>query len=174
MRDKPVKKVQQGQSPLHAQEEKRNLIDRLEAMRGSRESHRQEAGRPATICQEPLLDISSERFSEIEREMVVLQNELRLSKTTNAMLESDLKRMEQKALDTIAENGQLKQKLDQARQNVEVDPDSYACEKEKLLCSLRQSRHDHFMLTQALIDSENEIARLTRTLEKVTQRLIDC
>lgn len=147
-----------------AQEQKRSLIDSLEALRGG---NAREVRSGAAPCAQPVPIPAV--FESLQVELKSLREELATSKTTNAILEKDILRIEQRALDAIAENGQLKQRIDKMQQNSNYNAD--ADEQAQLLADLRQSRNDHFMLTQALIDSENEISRLTLTLEKVTGKL---
>lgn len=149
----------------NTQEHKRDLINSLESLRGGR-------SQAIPARREPQPEAIQTDLPSRQDDLHYLQNELRLSRTTNSMLENDLKRMEQKLLDTIAENGRLKQMLDKASCNggqQRLPSDDRA---EDILRQLQQSRNDHFMLTQALIDSENEIARLTKVLEKLTNRLL--
>lgn len=147
-----------------AQEHKRDLINSLESLRGGR-------GQRQPVRCESQPTASTSELPSRQDDLQYLHNELRLSRTTNSMLENDLKRMEQKLLDTIAENGRLKQMLDKVSSSSaqRLPSDDRA---EDILRQLQQSRNDHFMLTQALIDSENEIARLTKVLEKLTGRLL--
>lgn len=150
----------------YAQEQKRNLIDSLEAMRGAHTADRCPSSQ-AVACPSS----AQPTTQALQHEIGVLREELHSSRSTNAILENDLRRMEQKALDTIAENGQLKQCLDKMRQSGQLSADAEAEEKARLITELSQARNDHFMLTQALIDSENELSRLTRMLEKLAGRL---
>ncbi len=142
------------------QQKKRNLIDSIESLRESRPVN------TGTIA--PL----KEEINTGEDKVIMLEKELKLSRATVAMLENDLRRMEQKALEAIAENGKLKQQLDLQNEQVSGSSCQISYEQQDLLDQLHQSRNDHFMLTQALIDSENEIGRLTRALEKITRKFI--
>lgn len=163
MREKPGKK---DQLTHYAQDQKRSLIDSLEALRGARG-----CGRAAQEERLTLVKTEEPTVPALQQEVLALREELHNYRSTNAILENDLRRMEQKALDTIAENGQLKQCLDKLRQNGQHNADADAEERSRLVAELAQARNDHFMLTQALIDSENELSRLTRMLEKLAGRL---
>lgn len=106
-------------------------------------------------------------------EVYQLRNEVKKLRSLNILLESDLKNMEQKALDAISEAGRFRELLDKARDNNSANETKYyAEERQAILCELRHSRHTHAMLTQAVIESENEIARLTKTIEKLSMHLL--
>ncbi len=155
------------QSKIDATNEKRNLIDSLELLRGN------------TTVKDKLTKNSDDFTTTSSTEQnssttfKSMELELRRLQSSNILLESDLKKMEQKALDAIAESGHIRHQLDIARDNTSANETRYyAEERQAILDELRHSRYTHSMLTEAINDSQNEITRLTKTIEKLTLKLL--
>ena len=144
--------------------EKRILIDSLELLRGNT-PHKSENTRES--------DNRSTLNQQYTAKITILQQEAKKLKSANILLESDLKSMEQKALEAISESGRLRHQLDMARDNSSANQNRYyEEERQALLSELRHSRYTHQMLTEALTESQNEITRLTRDLEKLTFKFL--
>ena len=79
------------------EEQKRNLIDSIEALRSGTSSD-------VTAVQPQLSDTDS----ELKR----LREQLRLANNTIAMLQEEMGRIEQQALSAIAESGELRRQLE--------------------------------------------------------------
>ena len=144
--------------------EKRILIDSLELLRGNT-PHKSENKGQNTASGTPIPQYTTE--------ISVLRQEVKKLQSANILLENDLKNMEQKALEAIAESGHLRHQLDMARDNSSANQNRYyEEERQALLSELRHSRYTHQMLSEAVTESQNEITRLTRTLEKLTFKLL--
>ena len=144
---------------------KRNLIASLELLRDNN-TKAKTAKRHSVPAEEKNAKTSNQ-------EIHLLHKEVKKLRSLNILLESDLKNMEQKALAAISEAGKFREMLDKTRDsNSANETRYYAEERQAILSELRHSRHTHTMLTQAVIESENEITRLTKTIEKLTMRFI--
>lgn len=153
------------------QDKKRDLIQSLESLR--RPNNTTQMTAPA--ISKPSFSSSLEKMNvdELRNEVQFLTKELQQSRNASKSHKSAIQKMEQKTLDAIAEAGNLKRLLEQATANKTGEEADYCLiERDGLLKELKQSRDDHLMLTQALIDSENEISRLTKVLEKISLKLI--
>ncbi len=152
------------QTKIDTTDEKRNLIDSLELLRGNKPS-----GKITTTLETGTAIGTKEATPEISR----MQQEIRKLQSANILLESDLKNMEHKALAAIAESGKMRHQLDLIRDNSSANQNHYyEEERQALLAELRHSRYTHNMLTEAINESQNEITRLTRTIEKLTLKLL--
>ncbi len=102
-----------------------------------------------------------------EREIARLRQELRLAQRTTALLEKDLHRLEQKALEAIAEAGELRRRIDTMQHGCETAGDKILLESERetLMARLDQEKESRHLLTEALHHSEREIARLMKNLD---------
>lgn len=156
------------QSDIDATNEKRSLIDSLELLRGSNTTTTEK-----TVPPQPHFSDYSFNETAPANPTSSLEREVRKLQSANILLESDLKNMEQKALDAIAESGELRHQLDISRDNTSANENQYYTEeRQAILDELRNSRYTHEMLTEAINESQNEITRLTKTIEKITLKLL--
>ncbi len=164
----PRKSVK-NQKTTDTTNQKRILIDSLELLRGNAQPSTKKGAtmyNPAPALKNSANTVNLQKIQQLTQEVKML-------KSANILLESDLKRMEQKALDAIAESGQLRRQLDLARDNSSTNQTHYyAEERQALIDELHHSRHTHNMLSEAITESQNEITRLTRSLEKLTLKLL--
>ncbi len=152
------------QTKIDTTDEKRNLIDSLELLRGNKTS-----GKISADSATKNAAGTQETYPEAKN----MQQEIRRLQSANILLESDLKDMEHKALTAIAESGKMRRQLDLIRDNSSANQNHYyEEERQALLAELRHSRYTHNMLTEAINESQNEITRLTRTIEKLTLKLL--
>ncbi len=147
--------------------EKRILIDSLELLRGNAQSKNDSTTKITNK------NIVKNNIADNIKELHELRQEVRKLQSANILLESDLKNMEQKALDAIAESGKLHHQLDLVRDKTSANHTRYyEEERQALLDELHHSRYTHEMLTEAIYESQNEITRLTKTIEKLTFKLL--
>ena len=155
------------ENKIDTTDEKRNLIDSLELLRGNAQLKND------SITKKSNTKKDNNNLTEDIKELHELRQNVRKLQSENILLESDLKNMEQKALDAIAESGKLHHQLDLARDNSSANHTRYyEEERQALLNELHHSRYTHEMLTEAIYESQNEITRLTQTIEKLTFKLL--
>lgn len=100
-----------------------------------------------------------------------LEERAHLAESTCAMLEEEMARLERQALDAMAEAGRLRRALDEIeRQGGGSGGESWWQEKASMAHRLQMAEQARDLLTSALLDSEAEIARLTKTLDMVARR----
>lgn len=146
------------------EEAKRHVIDSLESMRGGRARNR-----PLT----PHHDLAARSREDLEQEVIGLRTELKHVRAASALVDHDMHRLEQKALEAISEAGRLRQKLDKMNAHSTATPGSlqdYIEEREDLLQRVDAAEQERILLTSALQDSEREIARLAKSLEQFTRQ----
>jgi chromosome segregation ATPase len=140
-------------------EQKRRFVDSLDAARSA----------PVSIpLKFPAISLPETLpVSELE----TLRNELSESKATCRMLEEEVRKLEQKALEAIAEAGALRRCLDE--QGIS-HLSSQAREAEEQGCNvaekLYQAESSKDLLTNALSASETEIHRLTKALDLLVRK----
>lgn len=105
-----------------------------------------------------------------------MREALRISTATCNLLEEEIKSMERKALEAIAENGRLRKRLDEVTCK-EIGKRPALPATQKLFISRRNSETQvgyervHDLLTEALCDSEREISRLTQALGVIVRKV---
>lgn len=105
-------------------------------------------------------------------EIAVLRDRARTAESTCALLEEELARLESQTLEAMAEAGRLRKSLDDIeRVGGKAEMGVWWRERVDLTRRLAEAERSRELLTSALIDSEAEIARLTRTLETAARKL---
>ncbi|MCX7934227.1 MAG: hypothetical protein N3A66_03100 [Planctomycetota bacterium] len=104
-------------------------------------------------------------------EMAALREKLRIAQATCAMLEQEIERLEQKALQAIAEAGELRRRLNLLQNTSPADALAALTERETLRQHLGEVEQERALLTRALHASEREIARLTQCMDIVVRKL---
>lgn len=162
--NRPTRRTTAESTKRTMEEAKRHVIDSLESMRGSRVK-----SRPLT----PHHDLPARSREDLEREVVSLRSELKHVRAASALVDHDMHRLEQKALEAISEAGRLRQQLDQASAHANATPgglQEYIEEREELLHRVEAAEQERILLTNALQDSEREIARLAKSLEQFSRQ----
>jgi len=137
--------------------EKRRLLDAVEALRTP-------PANPA-ILPSPAVVVAELSATELRRQ-------LRESEETCAMLEEEVRQLEAQTLEALAEVGRLRRRLDlMTPAAANGNPDECSRERDTLREILATAEEERRLLTTALIDSENELARMTRTLDLMMRRL---
>ena len=132
--------------------EKRRLLDAVEALR--------------TPPPQSAVPVAAE-LSATE-----LRRQLKASEATCAMLEEEVRQLEAQTLEALAEVGRLRRRLDLMDPDAaNGNPDECRKERDALREILATAEEERRLLTTALIDSENELTRMTRTLDLMMRRL---
>lgn len=90
------------------------------------------------------------------------------------LLKKELRLLEQKALDAIAESGQLRRQIDEMQEERVGCPEELTrlmTDHAALRRRLHVEKEERVLLTRALSQSECEIARLTRTLDQLSRQI---
>lgn len=137
------------------EQRKRQALDCLEAERGR--------SRPSETAVETI---------PAGDNVIFLQDELRRARAACALMEKDIHRLEQKALEAIAESGHLRRKL------LEMEAERPAgCaselvrQRQEMEVALHEGEVERSLLTGALTQSEQEIARLVKCADALIKRM---
>jgi len=136
--------------------EKRRLLDAVEALRTP----------PVNPVIQPSPAVVVAELSATE-----LRRQLKASEETCAMLEEEVRQLEAQTLEALAEVGRLRRRLDLMTPAANGNPVECNRERDALREILATAEEERRLLTTALIDSENELARMTRTLDLMMRRL---
>lgn len=161
---------------------KRELLASLETERKTRRQERQSAGGTAPQsrieAQLALARISGRRGASEpaggsdnarpDLEVLRLREELQESRSTCGLLEREMRELEDKALAAIAEAGRLRKLLTEKPETGDAATESP--EARRLRGMVEIAERERRLLTGALCDSEMEIARLAKALEKMARR----
>ena len=135
--------------------EKRRLLDAVESLR--------------TPPAQPTFPVAA---AVAELSTTELRRQLKESEATCAMLEEEVRQLESQTLEALAEVGRLRRRLDMMDpEAANGNPDECRRERDTLREILATAEEERRLLTTALIDSENELARMTRTLDVMMRRL---
>ena len=141
--------------PVERLSEKRRLLDAVEALR--------------TPPAQPAIPIAT-KVAELST--AELRRQLKASEATCVMLEEEVRQLETQTLDALAEVGRLRRRLDLMDPDAaNGNPDECRRERDALREVLATAEEERRLLMTALIDSENELARMTRTLDLMMRRL---
>ncbi len=104
--------------------------------------------------------------------VLFLQDELRRARAACALMEKDIQRLEQKALDAIAEGGRLRRRLKEMEDQGPVASEVELLERtERLEDEIVRGETERSLLTGALSRSETEIARLVKCADQLIKRM---
>jgi len=141
--------------PVERLSEKRRLLDAVESLRTP----------PAQPSFPAAVAVAELSTAELRRQ-------LKTSEATCAMLEEEVRQLESQTLEALAEVGRLRRRLDlMDPEAANGNPDECRRERDTLREVLATAEEERRLLTTALIDSENELARMTRTLDVMMRRL---
>lgn len=190
--------IEEHAERLRIEREKRLLIDAIEAMRhsglpsssgqpssssfpgtlpsssiegkGEREARKETSSLSSPAIPGEVSCSDGKGGSSLEQELLRLQEELRRAQATNTALEEEMKRMEQQALIAIAEASRLRRLLSQEKRDPEATKE---VSPSNLPSSAGGSDEGvRMQLTEALIQSELEITRLTKNIDLLLRRLV--
>jgi len=113
------------------------------------------------------------------REIERLRDDLRAARSTCGILEDEVRHLETKALDAIAEAGELRRRIDLMERSTAGGAENSARnshadvyrERARLVRRIHEAEEDRRLLMRALGDSEQEISRLTRALDLAVRKL---
>ncbi len=107
-------------------------------------------------------------IAPLRAEIGLLRQQLQSANATSDLLQDEVRRLETKALDAIAEVGRLRRQLDEMNEKrTAADlPDTQNLQRQLL-----DTCQERSLLTEALGNSEAEIGRLTRSLDLLVRKL---
>ncbi|MBN2713648.1 MAG: hypothetical protein JXR97_14600 [Planctomycetes bacterium] len=154
------------------EQEKRKLVDALEALRGHS---------PTVELAGCKSDASNRADIEgnIPEDINHVKMQLKSFKATCELLEEENRTLEKKALFAIAEAGKLRMCLDRIDQerkffrssNTDGGAESLVDERENLHECIKSAEIERTLLTRAISDSESEIARLSKTIDLLVKKI---
>lgn len=104
--------------------------------------------------------------------VIFLQEELRRARAACAIMEKDIHRLEQKALEAIAESGRLRRRLQEAEAQGPAGTEAELLERtERMEDEIAHGEVERSLLTGALTRSEAEIARLVKCADALIKRM---
>lgn len=161
---------EQGNLDAH----KRRVIDSLESMRSRPQPER------GTDCAAPVRPSARKHLDAVistdaaGEDIDSLREELRIARATCTLLEEEVARLEEKAIHAIAEAGQLRRAMDEMmdkhRREREARSDG-SFSFDDLQRDLDIAHDEKRLLTDALGDSESEIARLGKTIDLLVRKI---
>ncbi|MDR0867785.1 MAG: hypothetical protein LBP75_04825 [Planctomycetota bacterium] len=103
------------------------------------------------------------------REVERLNRELRVALATNAILEESQRKLEAKTVLALREAKEAQRELRRRLLNRSPQDETV---RYKMLVELQARKDENALLTQALVDSENEIARLVGDVRTMMERFL--